>query len=128
MHTHIIVVVFCCCLFLIAALFHKAYMSLQICVNWFDFFDPESGISKYRVGIGREPGKTDIIKLTEISGKQHSTCLILGQDIQLEHGKIYFAVVWAYNGAINQRNTSAISNGGNTMQHWLLYFGDYLML
>ena len=93
-------------------------MSLQICVNWFDFYDPESGISKYRVGIGREPGKTDIIKLTEISGKQHSTCLILDKDIRLEHGKIYFAVVWAYNGAINQRNASAISNGGNTLQHW----------
>ena len=54
-----------------------------------------------------------MIKLTDVSSKQHSICMIIDTDERLEHGNTYYSVVWAYNGAINQRNATALSNGGN---------------
>ena len=39
--------------------------------------------------------------------------MIIDTDERLEHGNTYYSVVWAYNGAINQRNATALSNGGN---------------
>ena len=87
-------------------------MSFQICVNWFDFYDPESGVSKYMVGVGTKPGLANIVRLTQQSSKQHSTCFMLDDGNKLEHGKLYYGVVRAFNGAIFQRSSRAISDGG----------------
>lgn len=83
----------------------------KICFNWVNFYDPESGISYYLVGAGTRPGLTDVVRLTEISYKQQSACLDVSPRNVLEHGKTYYGVVWAFNGAIHQRNVSAVSNG-----------------
>ena len=91
----------------------------QICFNWVNFYDPESGISYYLVGAGTRPGLTDVVRLTEISYKQQSACLDVSPRNVLEHGKTYYGVVWAFNGAIHQRNVSAVSNGG-TLYFWHL--------
>ncbi|KAK3612515.1 hypothetical protein CHS0354_024486 [Potamilus streckersoni] len=83
----------------------------QICSNWLNFFDTESGISKYAIGVGTNPGQTDIANLTMVEQYVHETCLALQDDKQLQHGHKYFTVVWAYNRAIKQRNVSAVSDG-----------------
>ncbi|KAK3612537.1 hypothetical protein CHS0354_024514 [Potamilus streckersoni] len=83
----------------------------QICSNWLNFFDPESGIGKYAVGVGTKQGLTDIANLTLVEQYVHETCLALQDDKQLQHGHKYFTVVWAYNRAIKQRNVSAVSDG-----------------
>ena len=88
------------------------FLYFQICLNWIDFNDPESGISYYLVGVGTKPGLTDVVRLTEISVQQISVCLDVSGTVMLEHGQSYFGVVWAFNAAINQKNNSAISSGG----------------
>ena len=92
--------------------FNNAYFYFQICFNWAGFYDPESGISKFMVGVGTSPGLTDVVRLTRQGGKQYSACLLLNNDNHLKHGNTYYGVVWAFNGAVNQRNTSGVSDGG----------------
>ncbi|XP_052081925.1 uncharacterized protein LOC127719726 isoform X2 [Mytilus californianus] len=84
-----------------------------ICANWQGFFDPESGISFYMVSVGSEPleNVTDVSNLTQVSRKLHEACVLLQQASYLEHGRIYYTTVWAFNGAARQLNISAISNG-----------------
>lgn len=55
---------------------------------------------------------TDIANLTQYNRKTHEACVPLSQGQYLEHGKTYYTTVWAYNGAIKQRNCVAVSNGG----------------
>ena len=83
-------------------------------MNWKDFYDPESGISFYMVGVGSEPfpNITDVANLTKIRRQTHETCFTLKPGFYLEHGATYYTIVWAYNGAARQQNISQISDGG----------------
>ncbi|XP_076086943.1 uncharacterized protein LOC143057517 [Mytilus galloprovincialis] len=85
----------------------------RICSNWLHFYDPESGIGLYLVSVSsvKEINVTDIANLTEFSRTTHEACVELTPDNYLEHGHTYFTTVWAFNGANNQQNVSAISNG-----------------
>ncbi|CAG2214886.1 unnamed protein product [Mytilus edulis] len=85
----------------------------RICANWLHFYDPESGIGLYLVSVSsvKQINVTDIANLTEYSRTTHEACVELTPDKYLEHGHTYFTTVWAFNGAINQKNVSAISNG-----------------
>ncbi|CAG2236309.1 unnamed protein product [Mytilus edulis] len=84
-----------------------------ICANWLHFYDPESGIGLYLVSVGsvKQINVTDIANLTEYSRTTHEACVELTPENHLEHGHTYFTTVWAFNGANNQKNVSAISNG-----------------
>ncbi|VDI73733.1 Hypothetical predicted protein, partial [Mytilus galloprovincialis] len=85
----------------------------KICGNWLHFYDPESGIGLYLVSVSsvKQINVTDIANLTEYSRTTHEACVELTPENYLKHGLTYFTTVWAFNGAINQRNVSAISNG-----------------
>lgn len=85
---------------------------LQICANWFGFFDPESGIARYQIGVGTQPGLTDIHELSTERHHSHYTCLTLNVNSTLVHDNVYYIIVWATNSAIIQKNVSAVSNGG----------------
>ncbi|VDI79784.1 Hypothetical predicted protein [Mytilus galloprovincialis] len=84
---------------------------LTLCSNWRHFYDQESGISMYMVGVSSERNinNTDIANTTEISRQTHTTCVSVNKD--LEHGKTYYTIVWAYNGGITQQKVAAISDG-----------------
>ena len=64
------------------------------------------------VGSENEINVTDIANLTQYNRKTHEACVQLPEGQYLEHGKTYYTTVWAYNGAIKQRNCVSISNGG----------------
>ncbi|XP_063408918.1 uncharacterized protein LOC134692399 [Mytilus trossulus] len=85
----------------------------RICANWLHFYDPESGIGLYLVSVSsvKQINVTDVANLTEYSRTTHEACVELTPGSHLEHGHTYFTTVWAFNGAINQKNVSAISNG-----------------
>ncbi|VDI54125.1 Hypothetical predicted protein [Mytilus galloprovincialis] len=89
--------------------FTKEYQ--QLCSNWRHFYDQESGISMYMVGVSSERNinNTDIANTTEISRQTHTTCVSVNK--VLEHGKTYYTIVWAYNGGIAQQKVAAISDG-----------------
>lgn len=89
--------------------------SLQICSNWKGFFDPESGISSYEIGVGTEAGLTDIAELKKLQHQSHLYCVLLDENSTLIHDNVYYTVVWANNGAVNQRNVSGTSNGGKVI-------------
>ncbi|XP_076076023.1 uncharacterized protein LOC143046845 [Mytilus galloprovincialis] len=82
-----------------------------LCSNWKQFYDAESGISVYMIGISstKDMNNTGIAGLTEINKQSHMTCLPVTED--LEHGETYYTIVWAYNGGITQQKVAAISNG-----------------
>ena len=84
----------------------------KLCSNWQHFYDAESGISKYMLGVSSDVNSstTDIDNLTGVSRRLHTTCVPVSRD--LEHGKTYYTIVWAYNGAITQQKVVNISNGG----------------
>ena len=62
---------------------------LQLCSNWQHFFDPESGISTYYLGVSsvHNVSVTDIANLTKISRGLHKTCVPIDTTHPLEHGK-----------------------------------------
>ncbi|XP_071152144.1 uncharacterized protein, partial [Mytilus edulis] len=59
----------------------------------------------------KEINSTDIANLTAYSRTTHGACVELTPENYLEHGHTYYTTVWALNGANNQKNVSAISNG-----------------
>ena len=83
-----------------------------MCVNWLDFYDPDSGISGYKYGIGSAPGLHDVAGLIEVPYTEYKACITLDSENLLEHGETYYNVIWAANGGINQRNISSVSDGG----------------
>ncbi|VDI67222.1 Hypothetical predicted protein [Mytilus galloprovincialis] len=85
----------------------------KICANWLHFYDPESGIGLYLVSVSsvKQINVTDIANLTEYSRTTHEACVELTPENYLEHGHTYFTTLWAFNGAVNQKNVSAISTG-----------------
>ena len=88
------------------------FFPFQICSNWQRFYDPQSGIAMYMVGVGSSPNKTDVANLTRFSSQSHVACVKLKPDRYLTHNQKYFSTVYAYNGGHKQQNVSAISNGG----------------
>ena len=86
---------------------------LQICANWKNFYDPESGISSFLLGVGTSFGQTDVIRLRQIGPAEHRACIPVSDTTPLVHGSKYYTTVYALNGGIVRRNTSATSNGGN---------------
>ncbi|KAL5015119.1 hypothetical protein ScPMuIL_009389 [Solemya velum] len=82
-----------------------------ICSNWEDFYDEESGISFYLLGVGTEPDTTDIADLMRVDRRVHQSCVELEEENYLEHGKTYYNVLYAFNGGHKRLNVSASSDG-----------------
>jgi hypothetical protein len=81
-------------------------------LNWFNFYDPESGIASYEIGVGTLAGLTDVVELKKLKHSEHNYCLTLDENSTLIHNNVYYPIVWAHNGAINQKNVSGVSDGG----------------
>lgn len=79
-----------------------------MCTNWRHFFDPESGISAYKWGLGTEPGVMDTLEPVEVSRSVHSYC---GR-VTLQHNVKYFTTLTAYHGGNDKMNVTMSSNGG----------------
>ena len=84
--------------------------SSRICAKWRNFFDPQSGITAYRWGVGTAPGMSDIITFTEdLPPDQNDICR---DGLTLQHNTTYYSTVIAFNADTHQpKNSSASSNG-----------------
>ncbi|CAH1250560.1 FAT1 [Branchiostoma lanceolatum] len=81
----------------------------EVCANWKDFYDPESGISKYMWGVGSFPGGYDLVNLTKFTSRVHQTCMNL--DEPLVHNSMYYNMLIAYHGGFKKLSVTAVSNG-----------------
>ncbi|XP_072033446.1 LOW QUALITY PROTEIN: uncharacterized protein [Amphiura filiformis] len=79
----------------------------EICTNWRNFYDPDSGISLYIWGIGTEPGAMDIVGPIEISGARHKYC----ERMTLQHKFKYYATLVAIHGGNDKLNVTQSSDG-----------------
>uniref|UniRef100_A0A1I8J6S1 Fibronectin type-III domain-containing protein n=1 Tax=Macrostomum lignano TaxID=282301 RepID=A0A1I8J6S1_9PLAT len=77
-----------------------------LAVTWVPFQDPESGISRYEIGLGTTPGATQVMEFTTIPADS-TTYTFTG--IRLDIYKRLFAVLKGYNGA--EHFSTVISSG-----------------
>ncbi|XP_046375524.2 uncharacterized protein LOC124148470 [Haliotis rufescens] len=79
----------------------------MICSQWVDFYDPESGIDSYLWGVGTTAGADDLLPFTNFTHHVKAACNVT----TLHHNTTYYSTVVAFNGAINQKEIQATSNG-----------------
>ncbi|XP_069118468.1 uncharacterized protein [Argopecten irradians] len=84
------------------------YDTTTICANWMDFYDPESGIAKFKWGLGTRGGRDDIVQFRNLTHHEKHIC---STGLSLEHNRTYFSTVFAYNSALNQKTVNGSSNG-----------------
>ncbi|XP_048250793.1 uncharacterized protein LOC124111176 [Haliotis rufescens] len=82
----------------------------KICANWFNFYDPESGISHYEVIVLSDSGIA-ISQPFDVDHKVHETCVDMPTDQLLEHSKRYTVSVTAFNAGHKQLNVTSTSDG-----------------
>ncbi|KAK2165039.1 hypothetical protein NP493_1368g00012 [Ridgeia piscesae] len=82
--------------------------SARYCASWHDFRDPESGISKYLFDLGTTPGSADVVANIAMPYTVTSHCV---DGLQLQHKRVYYSSVTAFNGAISEKNVSVSSDG-----------------
>ena len=84
--------------------------SSRICAKWNNFFDPESGISAYRWGVGTAPGLSDIVSFTsDLPPDQNDICR---DGLDLQHNTTYYSTIIAFNAdTFMPKNSSSSSNG-----------------
>ncbi|KAI6655616.1 hypothetical protein LOD99_2114 [Oopsacas minuta] len=82
----------------------------KICAKWKNFFDPQSGVSAYRWGVGTAPGMSNIVAFTEdLPSDQNDICR---DGLTLQHNTTYYSTIIAFNADTHQpKNSSASSNG-----------------
>lgn len=81
--------------------------SNKICAQWVDFYDPESGIDRFLWGVGRLPGRDDIVKFHNLTRYDKSSCA----PATLLHNQSYFSTVFSYNNALNSKSANSSSDG-----------------
>ncbi|KAL8609977.1 hypothetical protein ACOMHN_029470 [Nucella lapillus] len=81
----------------------------QYCANWFDFADPQSGISYYMGAVTSSDGEP-LTNLTLLERNSHMTCLRFSSP-PLVHNSRYRFTLYAFNGGHKQLNVSAESDG-----------------
>ena len=82
----------------------------QICGNWYDWFDPESGVSSYIWAVGTQPLISNVVNFVKVSRREHGTC---SGYVTLQHGETYYSTLVAFHGGFDKLNVSASSNGGS---------------
>ncbi|CAH1258771.1 JAG1 [Branchiostoma lanceolatum] len=81
----------------------------EICANWRDFHDEESGIDYYLWGVGTFAGAVDIVPLDVVSHSSFRGCKQLF--MPLLHNKTYYSTLIALNGGHKHLNISVSSDG-----------------
>ncbi|KAI8510725.1 hypothetical protein Bbelb_116410, partial [Branchiostoma belcheri] len=81
----------------------------EICANWRDFHDEESGIAYYLWGVGTIPDADDIVPFEVISHSSFSSCKQLSTP--LLHNTTYYSTLVALNGGHKHLNVSVSSDG-----------------
>ncbi|WAR20850.1 CRB-like protein [Mya arenaria] len=79
----------------------------NICAQWIDFYDPESGIDRFLWGVGTSPQKDDIVAFHNLTRYDKSSC----SPANLQHKHIYYSTVLAYNNALNSKASNSSSDG-----------------
>ncbi|XP_072034301.1 uncharacterized protein [Amphiura filiformis] len=80
----------------------------NICSNWQNFHDTDSGIASYLWAIGSYPGGVDVVDFVQL---EYDTNIYCAGNLTLEHGKMYFATLVAIHGGIEMLNVTGSSNG-----------------
>ncbi|XP_033637389.1 uncharacterized protein LOC117298318 isoform X2 [Asterias rubens] len=80
----------------------------EICGNWYNWFDPESGISSYLWAVGTQPLTSNVVNFVKVSRREHGTC---SGYVTLQHGETYYSTLVAFHGGYDKLNVSASSNG-----------------
>ncbi|XP_045189288.2 uncharacterized protein LOC123546793 [Mercenaria mercenaria] len=79
----------------------------ELCAQWVDFYDQESGIDRFLWGAGTAPGKDDVVNFHNLTRYDKSGC----SSVKLQHNHSYFSTVFAYNNALNSKAANATSDG-----------------
>ncbi|KAK3092476.1 hypothetical protein FSP39_003379 [Pinctada imbricata] len=79
----------------------------QICAHWNTFYDPESGILRFRWGVGTKPGIDDVMPFHRYNHNIRHACF----NVLLAHNTTYFSTVIAFNGALNTKHSNSSSDG-----------------
>ncbi|XP_033637723.1 uncharacterized protein LOC117298529 [Asterias rubens] len=80
----------------------------EICGNWYNWFDPDSGISSYLWAVGTQPLTSNVVNFVKVSRREHGTC---SGYVTLQHGETYYSTLVAFHGGYDKLNVSASSNG-----------------
>ncbi|XP_071798137.1 uncharacterized protein [Asterias amurensis] len=80
----------------------------EICGNWYNWFDPDSGISSYLWAVGTQPVTSNVVNFVKVSRREHGTC---SGYVTLQHGETYYSTLVAIHGGFDKLNVSASSNG-----------------
>lgn len=103
------------------------FFYVQICANWEGFSDEESGIALYIVNVWTSDSgvTTKVVNDTQFSRTTSSACFDLAAGNHLQHGKMYYVTVQAFNSANKQLNVSATSDGGKFYKSYM-YMMSYV--
>lgn len=103
------------------------FFYVQICANWEGFSDEESGIALYIVNVWTSDSglTTKVVNDTQFSRTTSSACFDLAVGNHLQHGKMYYVTVQAFNSANKQLNVSATSDGGKFYKSYM-YMMSYV--
>ncbi|XP_038050728.1 uncharacterized protein LOC119723897 [Patiria miniata] len=80
----------------------------EICANWHNWYDPESGIFSYLWAVGTQPGLSNMVDFIQVSRHEHSAC---SGYVTLQHGETYYSTLVAFHGGYDKLNVSASSDG-----------------
>ncbi|XP_022102001.1 uncharacterized protein LOC110985344 [Acanthaster planci] len=80
----------------------------EICANWYNWYDPESGISSYLWAVGTQPSLSNVVDYIKVSRREHSAC---SGYVTLQHGETYYSTLVAFHGGYDKLNVSASSDG-----------------
>ncbi|CAH1242180.1 Hypp6488 [Branchiostoma lanceolatum] len=81
----------------------------EVCANWKDFYDEDSGIKDFMWGVGSTPGELDILEYVKVSSSEHVWCSNI--DTELQHNLTYYSTIVATHNGHRGLNVSGISNG-----------------
>ena len=71
------------------------FTSSEISVEWSGFLDKESGVGKYDLCVGTQPGECNVVNFTDVGNSTSYS----SQDLQLLQGETYFVSIRAGNRA-----------------------------
>ncbi|XP_019614832.1 PREDICTED: uncharacterized protein LOC109462715, partial [Branchiostoma belcheri] len=80
----------------------------EICANWENFWDPDTGIADYLWGVGTSPGDDDVVEFKRL---RHFVFLHCDNSVNLTHNATYYSTLYAFNRGHKRLNVSANSEG-----------------
>ncbi|KAI8514390.1 hypothetical protein Bbelb_087140 [Branchiostoma belcheri] len=80
----------------------------EICANWENFRDPDTGIADYLWGVGTSPGDDNVVEFKRL---RHFVFLQCDNSVNLAHNATYYSTLYAFNRGHKRLNVSANSEG-----------------